>query len=64
MNGGIVFVGYKCPLCGNNVVVFSSIDHPDVLPESILSQCRCGYFRRILVTDIQTLDTWRLRNSA
>lgn len=60
MPAEIVFVGWTCPLCGSRVSVLRSSDAPKALVEhEVVSECRCGFIRRIRLFEIQLLEVWR-----
>jgi|tagenome__1003787_1003787.scaffolds.fasta_scaffold20546882_2 hypothetical protein len=56
-----VYLGYRCPVCGQRVRVLSSIGPAteDFLPATIDTACHCGYEREIYREEVLLLDIWR-----
>jgi|SRR5579883_418036 len=59
MSSEIICVGYTCPLCKQRVVVLRSSDPPPQNSDLIHSQCKCGYYRPVRISEIQFLEVWR-----
>jgi len=54
----IMVIGYTCPICRNRVPVLRSTDPPTKLPVEVISECPCGFIRKIPLETIQALEVW------